>query len=260
MPAMQHIALFGCPRSGTSWLGQIFNSAPDVAYRYQPLFSYEFKDWFGRHGLDDDSLAAFHAALFDAQSDFVLQALQPAKTQPDWMVWKEVRYHQLMAPLMQQRGLDALVYLFRPPVDVINSWYLAPREFRTGQSIHAEFRNAPSKNTDPSEYNGFEKWKQSMAMAIALKKSHPERVHLVSYERLREDPLVRTAALFECLGIAVAPSVAAFLAESTARRDDDPYSVFRAGRTPIELPEVVVEEIRGDARASELLHAAEQLA
>ena len=45
MAAMRHLALFGCPRSGTSWLGQIFNSAPDVAYRYQPLFSYEFKDW-----------------------------------------------------------------------------------------------------------------------------------------------------------------------------------------------------------------------
>ena len=38
------IALFGVPRSGTSWLGQIFDSCPDVIYKYQPLFSYAFKN------------------------------------------------------------------------------------------------------------------------------------------------------------------------------------------------------------------------
>lgn len=37
------IAIFGVPRSGTSWLGQLFNSSERVAYRYQPLFSYAFK-------------------------------------------------------------------------------------------------------------------------------------------------------------------------------------------------------------------------
>ena len=37
---MKNVAIFGVPRSGTSWLGQIFNSSPMVAYRFQPLFSY----------------------------------------------------------------------------------------------------------------------------------------------------------------------------------------------------------------------------
>jgi hypothetical protein len=85
---MHHVAIFGCPRSGTSWLGQIFNSAPAVQYRYQPLFSYEFKDWFGRHGIDEASLAVFHAALREARSDFVLQSLRPAKTETTHLIWK----------------------------------------------------------------------------------------------------------------------------------------------------------------------------
>jgi hypothetical protein len=252
MAAMRHLALFGCPRSGTSWLGQIFNSAPDVAYRYQPLFSYEFKDWFGRHGASAASIAAFHAALAGASSPFVLQALQPAKTRATSLVWKEVRYHQWMAPLLEQRGLDALVYLVRAPVDVINSWYLAPREFRAGQDIHAEYIDAPSKNTAPCEYNGLARWKQSLAMAIELKRRFPDRVHLVGYERLRDSPAAQVRALFDRVGLAVTPSVLAFLADSTSRRDDDAYSVFRSGRTAIELPADIVEAIAGDAQADEL--------
>jgi hypothetical protein len=37
--ATRHLAFFGCPRSGTSRRAQIFNSAPDAACRYPPLFS-----------------------------------------------------------------------------------------------------------------------------------------------------------------------------------------------------------------------------
>jgi hypothetical protein len=257
MAAMRHLALFGCPRSGTSWLGQIFNSAPDVAYRYQPLFSYEFKDWFGRHGTSDASIAAFHEALAGASSPFVLQELHPAKTTATCLVWKEVRYHQLMAPLLEHRGLDALVYLVRAPVDVINSWYLAPREFRAGQDIHAEYVDAPSKNTAPCEFNGLARWKQSLAMAIELARRFPDRVHLVGYERLRQSPVAQVRALFDRLGLAVTPSVLAFLAESTARRDDDPYSVFRGGRTAIELPADIVEAIAGDVQVDALRRSVE---
>jgi hypothetical protein len=55
----------------------------------------------------------------------------------------------------------------------------------------------------------------------------------------------------------VAPSVEAFLRASTERREEDPYSVFRAGRTEIELPDDIVRAIRSDARSNELLHEAE---
>ena len=37
------VAIHGAPRSGTTWLGQIFNASPRTQYRYQPLFSYRFK-------------------------------------------------------------------------------------------------------------------------------------------------------------------------------------------------------------------------
>ena len=37
------ILITGVARSGTSWIGQIIDSSPEVVYRFQPLFSYAFK-------------------------------------------------------------------------------------------------------------------------------------------------------------------------------------------------------------------------
>lgn len=260
MSCLHHVALFGCPRSGTTWLGQIFNSAPPVQFRYQPLFSYEFKDWFGQHGLSEDSLAQFRKALMAAQSDFVLQDLRPAKTTATHLVWKEVRYHQHMAGLLALRGLHHLVYIFRPPVEVLNSWYQAPKEFRAGQDIHREWLLAPAKNTEPCEFNGFEKWKASMCMALALQQRHPGKLLMVSYEQLCADPLAVTQRLFAALNLPLGGETLAFLKASTSRHDADPYSVFKAQRAPLTLPTSIVQQITADAEAQALLARAEAVA
>lgn len=263
---MQHVAIFGCPRSGTSWLGQIYNAHPQVLYRYQPLFSYEFKDWFGHHGVSDASLAAFHNALRNARSDFVLQALRhPKLGPPSHLVWKEVRYHELMSQLLARSGLDHLVYLVREPVATINSWYLAPKEFRAGQDIRAEFRNAPTKNgSDPGEYNGLERWKASVAMALELQQRDPSRVKIVSYEALCADAPGQVAALYKRTGLALddaaAHQVGAFLERSAREHEDDAYSVLRARRAAIELPPDVVAAIEADRDAAALLAAAQRAA
>jgi len=254
----RQVAIFGCPRSGTSWLGQLFNAHEAVAYRYQPLFSYEFKDWFGRHGVNAASLDSFADALLNAQSDFVLQDLRPAKVQPlTHLVWKEVRYHALMRELAAQPDLHKLIYLHRPAVDVLNSWYQAPKEFRAGQDIHAEYLDAPSKNTDPCEYNGFNKWKESLALALAVKAGQPDKVVLVSYDRLRADPIGQLSALFDVVGLAMTDQVREFIAASTSQHDADAYSVFRSKEAELMLPADIVTKISQDAASQSLVEQAE---
>jgi Sulfotransferase family len=262
-PALpESIALFGCPRSGTTWLGQLFNHHEAVAYRYQPLFAYEFKDWFGRHGVSACSVRAFHAALLDAQSSFVLQSLQPVHKQspPRCLIWKEVRFHQIMAPLLATGALDRVVYLLRDPVAVLNSWYQAPKEFRAGQDIHAQWRDAPAKNTDPSEFNGFTRWKASLRLALALAEAQPDRMRLVRYERLRADPRGQMGALLAWAGLPCSAQVDAFIDESTSRQEEDAYSVFRSRAAALTLPPAIVEAIRADEDAGALLAAADRLA
>lgn len=247
------VAIFGCPRSGTSWLGQLFNASESVAYRYQPLFSYEFKDWFGVHGVSDGSLAAFGDALLDAKSEFVLQELRPHKVlPPTHLVWKEVRYHQLMPALAVLPGLQQLIYIHRPALDVINSWYQAPKEFRAGQDIHAEYLHAPSKNIAPCEFNGYVKWKQSLALALALQAEHPHKVLLVSYPRLRQDPRSQLAALYAAIDLPLTPQVDDFIVASTTRHDDDAYSVFRTRCAELALPADIVRHLEGDTEGRAL--------
>lgn len=256
------LALFGCPRSGTSWLGQLLNHHEAVAYRYQPLFAYEFKDWFGRHGVSAASVDAFHAALLDARSDFVRQDLHPAKRAgpPALLAWKEVRYHRLMGPLLATGALGHLLYLVRDPVDVINSWYQAPKEFRAGQDIHVEWRDAPSKNVDDSEFNGFTRWKHSLAMALDLAATDPARVTIVRYERLRASPGPTIDAILARAGLAPSEQVARFVTASTSRHDDDAYGVHRTATAPRRLPDDIVTAIRADADATTLLARADAAA
>lgn len=260
MSYLHHIAIFGCPRSGTTWLGQIFNSAPQVQFRYQPLFSYEFKDWFGQHGLSEQSLAQFRTALMAAQSEFVLQELRPAKTAATHLVWKEVRYHQLMAGLLALQGLQHLVYIFRPPVEVLNSWYQAPKEFRAGQDIHREWLHAPSKNTEPCEFNGFEKWKASMRMALELQERHPGKLLMLSYTQLCAAPLAVSQRLFAAVQLPLGGETRAFVQASTSHHEADAYSVFKSQRAPLTLPAEIVRQIAADAEAQALLARAEALA
>jgi Sulfotransferase domain len=259
---MRRVAIFGCPRSGTSWLGQLYNSHEAVLYRYQPLFAYEFKNWFGVHGLSEHTLARFHSELVTAQSDFVLTELRPLKQAGvSHLVWKEVRFHRLMPPLMElQGGLDRLVYLYRRPEDVLNSWYQAPKEFRAGQDIYAEYLYAPSKNTDPSEFNGFAKWKESLQIALALQSRHPGRVKLVPYERLRAEPVIVLQRLFDDIGLSLSPQVREFIAQSTSRQDEGAYSVFRNERTPMRLPAAIADEVSNDPESLALLARADALA
>ena len=71
---MKNVAIFGVPRSGTSWVGQLFNSSPHTAYRYQPIFSYSFEESIDAESSEDD-IAAFHQSLFETNDDFVLQKM-----------------------------------------------------------------------------------------------------------------------------------------------------------------------------------------
>ena len=56
---MKRIAIHSVPRSGSSWLGQILNSSPKVCFRFQPLFSYAFKDYLNEKSSQEDIMTFF---------------------------------------------------------------------------------------------------------------------------------------------------------------------------------------------------------
>lgn len=259
------IAIHGVPRSGTSWLGEIFKSSPSVAYRYQPLFSYAFKDRLGPDSTAE-AIGAFYRDLWSTTDPFVLQrdpGFHPDRVEGSpvekatVMVYKEVRYHHILENLLR-RSLDTrLVGIVRDPRAVIDSWHRAPREFDPSWDLNSEWRFADSKNKGrPEEFYGFHRWKESTRIMLSLRAQWPDRVDIVRYVDLNEDPIGTSKQLFERCGLAWSDRTERFIEESRSKDGQGAYSVFRKARPDNawqeHLPEAITSAIEGDLVGTDL--------
>lgn len=253
------IGLHGAPRSGTSWIGQIFNSAPQVAYRFQPFFAYAFRQRIdhARTAGDFDDILRDIALSDDA---YILQAgerrlarreVDFVKSEPEVMVYKEVRFHHLLPILMGVERFKG-VGIVRDPIDVLSSWIKAPREFDPTWSVEEEWRSAPRKNCGrPEEFYGYEGWKRAALLFQDLQAAEPRRFRLLSYDALLRQPMATLTALFEALELRMSDQVADFVERSMTTGDDDPYGVFRdisRGPAPAALPTAIQDWIVEDLR------------
>ena len=104
-----NVAVHGVPRSGTSWIGEILNSSPHTAYRYQPLFSYAHKDYLSNTSSRDD-IQSFFARLLHCSDEFTNQVVRRSsrdfpvfrKQHVTHVVYKEVRYINILSNLMNR--------------------------------------------------------------------------------------------------------------------------------------------------------------
>ena len=264
--AQQVIAVHGAPRSGTSWLGQLFNSHPQVAYRYQPFFSYAFR---GRvtTATPADALRSFLDDLLATNDDFVLQTgrarvaraaptFEKSKSRPTHLVYKEVRFHDLIPILLERLPTLRVIGLVRDPRSVLASWFNAPREFRAEWSPAAEWRDAPLKNAGLREnWYGYTRWKELARMFSALEIDHPDSFRIVRYESLVADPISTTFELFAFCGLTPGLQTTSFIRESTSRDDGDPYGVFRSRRgihAPAlsdDIARIILDDLQGTSLA-----------
>jgi hypothetical protein len=248
---MDKIAIFGVPRSGTTWLSQILNSHPDVALRFQPLFSYGHKG-----SLSERSSAAeirtFFEEILCTQDSFALMATEIQKNYPAFqksispthIVFKETRYLHIIENILTQCSEVKIIGIVRNPLAVIASWVLAPKEFNPAWDINSEWRGAPSKNQNRSEeFYGFDKWKEIAEMFLRLKSQFPQQFLLVSYDKLNKVPLDTTKTIFDFCELNVCDQALDFLVASKSRHDSDPYSVFRAKASDDRWQYILPDEI-----------------
>lgn len=260
------IAIHGVPRSGTSWLGEIFNSSPVVSYAYQPLFSYAYKDFLSgtstRQEIDE-----FFFELLHSEDEFVQQKIKRISgDMPNFIkgvathiAYKEVRYANLLPSLLSESPDLMFCGIVRNPLSVINSWLSAPREFREdlGWVVEEEWRYAPKKNMDrPEEFNGYEKWKEAVQLFLRLKAEYIDRVFIVNYSDLLRDPLKQTRAFFDFFGLEFTSQTKNFLQESLTTDSSDAYSVYRHNQTDrkweSELDPCISQEIIADLKGTPL--------
>ena len=114
------VAIWGVPRSGTTWLGQIFNSSPKTIFRYQPLFSYTFKNRLSAQSTLGE-IDLFFEELISTNDNFILNGLaDPSEKKrlnfsknsiTPHMIMKHVRYHHVINNLLDIEKVERLYQL-----------------------------------------------------------------------------------------------------------------------------------------------------
>ncbi len=234
---MKKIAIHSVPRSGSSWLGQILNSSPKVNFKFQPLFSYAFKD-----ALDENSSRKEINAFFNdislsndnflKQQDKIDSGSYPNFNKDDLfshVIYKEVRYHHILENLLKQDKEIRIIGLIRNPFAVIHSFLKSPREFRKdlGWLELDEWKYAKKKNLNKKEeFYGYEKWKEVCILFNKLKTQYPDRFYLLAYDNLLSNTVDEVQKIFNFCEIDMTEQTLDFLDKSQSDNDET-YSVYR---------------------------------
>ncbi len=235
---MKKIALHSVPRSGSTWLGNILNSHPQMSFKYQPLFSYSFKDYLDTES-SNEKIQGFFNHIQVSKDEFINQkegidkGIIPLFKKDAIFThtcYKEVRYHHILENMLQQSNDIKVVLLIRNPLAVLQSWYQAPKEFRPEQGwiFEEEWLDAPKKNLKKQEeFNGFNKWKEASNLFLKLKKEFPNRVYIITYSDLLNNTIKETQKVFDFISLELVPQTIQFIESSMSLNHKDAYSVYK---------------------------------
>lgn len=258
---MVKIAIHSVPRSGSTWLGNIFNSHPNVNFNFQPLFSYAFKDLLNENS-NNEKINFFFSSLAQSKDPFINQLASIEKNliprfeksaEFTHVCYKEVRYHNILANLLKVSPDIKVIGLIRNPFATINSWLRANKEFRKDLDwkIEDEWKYAPSKNLDkPEEFNGYNKWKEVAFQLINFKSLYPDNFYLLNYDDLLSNLEKTIEKLFHFCNLEMSIETLDFLNKSTNKNMLDAYSVYKLKNSDdqwkVQLSRYIIDEIMHD--------------
>ncbi len=256
------IGIYGAPRSGTTWIGEIFNSSEELIYKFQPQFAYRFRGRIEENTSRGDIIDCFNE-LFLCEDDFIDQRVQRDEgklpifkkdiSKIEILAYKEVRFLYTVRNLLNTCPEFMLIGIIRNPIDVLESWMNAPKEYQADWEIEKEWRSAPSKNQGLREnFYGYDKWKETVAIFDDLSTSYRERVYLVKYEELVSDTVNQVKQMFQFCDLKFGSQTENFIGESTQKTVEDAYAVYRNKNRDrycrVGLPEAIKDEILSDVR------------
>jgi hypothetical protein len=228
------IIIAGAPRSGTSWLSQIFDSSPDTIYRHQPIFSYAFKNAINLESKKEDYIK-FFKNIYNSQDEFICRTEErkkgiiktfPKVIVPEILVFKNVRYHFLLEKMLQLFDDLKVIGIVRHPCGSVNS-FLTTKELPSDADPIKEWRYAKCRNTGPEEYWGFEKWKEVAYLFLDLEKKFPNQFLLQKYSELVDHPIEKTKEIFNFFEMEYTDQTNEYLMESNTKHIDHLYATYK---------------------------------
>jgi hypothetical protein len=230
------VSITGMPRSGTSWIGMIFDSCPLVRYRLSPLFSYEYKNRVDESSSRQDWECVLRGA-YGSGSVFMNQTerrqsgeypLFPDKAEPaPVLVLKFNRFQNLVEPFLELFPEMRMLVVVRHPCGAIHSWLTAPKEFPPSADPMEHWRSGAIKKTGYGDFFGFEDWKRATRLHVRLARERPKQVRLARYEDIVRAPADRVHEMFRFFGLPFTAQTEAFLDRSRREHVPGPYSVFK---------------------------------
>lgn len=181
------IGIYGVPRTGTSWLGELFNSSNEVIYKFQPQFSYKYRGRIREDSTFSEIKECFDEMLY-CQDSFVDQLEERITgklpifekkeiNDSSVLVYKEARFIYTIENILKKYPAFKAVLIIRNPIDTLNSWINAPREFNESWDINSEWKEAKLKNNGLEEnFFGYNKWKEALKIFLDLSARYADRI------------------------------------------------------------------------------------
>jgi hypothetical protein len=176
------IVIIGIPRSGTSWLSQIFDSSSQVRFRLSPLFSNELKNYVNDESPVKNWEYVFRKA-YCSDSEFMNQTenrrvgkypvFEKKDPEPEHLVIKDTCFHNLIERMLKLFDNLKMVAIVRHPCGAIHSWIAALGEFPSNADPTKEWRTGNCRKTGFGEYWGFEDWKTVTRLHMRLECNMP---------------------------------------------------------------------------------------
>ncbi len=253
------------PRSGTSWLSQIFESCPDVRFRLSPLFSYALKNVVSEDSPADAFFDMFQRA-YNLEDEFMTQSKNresghypffPVRNEsPPVLVIKMTRFHNLIEPMLHSVPNLKFVSIVRHPCGAIASWVNTPKEFPPEADLATEWRTGACRKAAPEEFWGFDDWTKVTKLHLRLEREFPERFKVVQYEDIVDRSLEQTQEIFAFANLPMSAQTEQYLIDCHTRHDTDTHAVFKdpsvRDKWRESLPDFIQGEIVDEVKGTEL--------
>ncbi len=235
-PPNSIIWISGMPRSGTTWISQIFASSPNVRLKFCPLYSYTFKNLLNEKSTAHD-WKKFFEDVYKTKSEYLdqdylrNQGLVPESLEktnsPEYLVIKSTRFHNLVPYILKLHANVVFVHIVRHPCASIYSWLNNPLEFPDNADPAREWKSGACRKNGHGEFWGFSDWKKTTEQALTLAKIYPRRFKIIRYEDIIKSPESNVQQMFDFCGINFQQQTKDFLTLSTSTHNENKRSVFK---------------------------------